>query len=706
MNRIESFAGEPRVVEIAAHTLVVGSGAAGLRCAERLAALGAGPVVLVTDRLGGGASNLSGSDKQTYYKMGVAGDVPDSPLAFARTLVAGGLCHGDQAYVEGALSTAAFFHLCEIGVPFPHDALGAYVGYKTDHDPAQRGTSAGPRTSHFMVQRLLERVRAGGVEIHNGRRLARLVKDAAGRVVGALAVEVADGGGEAGKGATALRIVAYHARRVVLAAGGPGNLMAPSVYPEGQSGAHGPALLAGAAVRNFAECQFGLASTAFRWNLSGTYQQVIPRYFSRDADGREHNFLPAWFSSPEAMAGAIFRKGYQWPLHIDHLDADGSSRVDLAVAAENAKGREVFLDFTRDPDGADGRPVDLALLDSEARDYLDRSGARQASPLARLEHMNPDAVRLYAQQGISLEKPLACAVCFQHQNGGLAVDSWWRTGLPGLYAIGESAGTHGVRPGGSALNAGQVGAMRAAEHIARTSEGGAAEPDAPARAAFENEIAALLDHWRLCRRASLAESEPKTDSAEDADAPAGGFGHNDSLEESRRWLQARVMDAAGFLRRPSALARALEEIPAAARRAARAGQRLEKPSDWLGALENEHLLLSARALLETAAYLRESRAGSRGGALWIDESADAAGPVESAGSASGDGFVSREAATPEGCLRFSAPRESAREEIVTVAYDAAADAMRASVERPRPLPDGGAWFESVWADYRAGRVFG
>lgn len=39
--------------------------------------------------------------------------------------------------------------------------------------------------------------------------------------------------------------------------------------------------------------------------------------------------------------------------------------------------------------------------------------------------------------------------------------------MAGLYAAGEAAGTFGVyRPGGSALNSTQVGALRAAEHIA------------------------------------------------------------------------------------------------------------------------------------------------------------------------------------------------------------------------------------------------
>ena len=54
------------------------------------------------------------------------------------------------------------------------------------------------------------------------------------------------------------------------------------------------------------------------------------------------------------------------------------------------------------------------------------------------------------------------------QQRRLAVDCWWQTDVEGLFAAGEAAATHGVyRPGGSALNAGQVGSMRVAGILQR-----------------------------------------------------------------------------------------------------------------------------------------------------------------------------------------------------------------------------------------------
>lgn len=57
-------------------------------------------------------------------------------------------------------------------------------------------------------------------------------------------------------------------------------------------------------------------------------------------------------------------------------------------------------------------------------------------------------------------------MCAQHHNGGFGVDSWYESNIKGLFVIGEACGSHGIyRPGGAALNAGQVGARRCAEAI-------------------------------------------------------------------------------------------------------------------------------------------------------------------------------------------------------------------------------------------------
>src|SRR5690554_440131 len=101
------------------HTLVVGSGAAGLNAAVQLRGSGIDDLAVLTEGLDKGTSINTGSDKQTYYKLSLCGDAPDSPRELAETLFNGGGMHGDLALVEASLSPRGFLHLVDLGVPFP-----------------------------------------------------------------------------------------------------------------------------------------------------------------------------------------------------------------------------------------------------------------------------------------------------------------------------------------------------------------------------------------------------------------------------------------------------------------------------------------------------------------------------------------------------------------------------------------------------------
>ena len=129
------------------NTLIIGSGTAALNAAVSLYRYGQKDIAIATDLWGGGTSNNAGSDKQTYYKLSLAGEFPDSPMEMAKDLFNGGCMHGDIALCEALNSAQAFHNLVNLGVAFPHDRYGAYVGYKTDHDPRGRATSAPRRES-------------------------------------------------------------------------------------------------------------------------------------------------------------------------------------------------------------------------------------------------------------------------------------------------------------------------------------------------------------------------------------------------------------------------------------------------------------------------------------------------------------------------------------------------------------------------------
>ena len=458
------------------NTAIVGSGAAGFNAADRLWQLGQHDIVLVTENRVGGTSRNTGSDKQTYYKLTLSGGDPDSVREMADTLFAGRCVDGDIALCEAALSTQCFLKLVELGVPFPRNRYGEYIGYKTDHDPRRRATSVGPYTSKQMTECLEAAVQAKGVPMLDKTQVIKILTDG-GTVCGLLCLNVTAQN-------DADRFVLICCKNVIWATGGPAGMYADSVYPFSQYGATGLALEAGARGKNLTEWQYGLASVAPRWNVSGTYMQVLPRVYSAAADGSdEREFLMDFFTDAHDMLSKLFLKGYQWPFDVRKV-ADGSSIIDILVYLETCKGRKVYLDYRTNPAGGE---FSYDALLPEAREYLERAGACFGTPIERLAHMNQPAIDFYRDKGVDLyTQPLEIALCAQHNNGGIGIDCWWQTDVKGLFAVGEAAASHGVyRPGGTALNAGQVGSTRAAQYIAARCQG-----NAPA--CFDTEAAAAL----------------------------------------------------------------------------------------------------------------------------------------------------------------------------------------------------------------------
>lgn len=115
----------------------------------------------------------------------------------------------------------------------------------------------------------------------------------------------------------------------------------------------------------------------------------------------------------------LFFKGYQWPFDVRKVE-NGSSIIDILVYLETQKGRKVYLDYRKNPNG---EAFSLAGIHSEARSYLEKAGACFGTPIERLKHMNQPAVDFYRDRGIDLAtQPLEIALCAQHNNGGLGID--------------------------------------------------------------------------------------------------------------------------------------------------------------------------------------------------------------------------------------------------------------------------------------------
>jgi succinate dehydrogenase / fumarate reductase, flavoprotein subunit len=593
-----------RVPSCTTSCLVVGSGAAGLRAAVELRRRGV-DVTILSQSAWGGTSACSGSDKQTLHAANTA-DQGDSYTAMAHAIRAGGAMDEDTAYVEAVGSSRAMASLQYLGLPLPQNRLGGTLRYQTDHDEVGRATSCGPRTSRLMVKVLAAEAMRLDIPFHNQTTAIAILtrgQGAARAVQGLLAIRA-----DAQSDDNPHGFVLYHCTTLVLAAGGPGELYRDSVYPNGCFGALGLALEAGIDLVNLTESQFGIGTRreGFPWNLSGTYVQAIPHIYSVDAGGCEHNFLAGYYRTTQELASNVFRKGYQWPFHATRMLDFGSSLVDLAIFREGAAGRRVFMDFNRNPLGVPGgQPFSLDRLDRDVATYLGHAGASQAQPIDRLRHMNPLAIELYRRYKVDIAAdPLEFAVNHQHMNGGIAVDVWGRSSLPGCYAIGEAAGTHGVtRPGGAALNAGQVFGTRAAEHIASL--------PATKLPTDTTSAAQVIDRIKTL----LQPDGPLTPRA------------------LRDTVQARMSDHAGILCTPEAVAQALAEARGLNADIAAKGIALGRTNDAARAIQRHHMALASEAVLTALDHYIRHGGGSRGARAICDPAGaslpeTAGGPLE------------------------------------------------------------------------------
>ncbi|WP_370228276.1 FAD-binding protein [Cognatishimia sp.] len=598
--------GDYRVPVLASDSLVVGSGAAGLRAAVELKRRGI-DVAILSQSAWGGTSACSGSDKQTLHTANTA-DSGDNYLDMARALRAGGAMDEDTAYIEAVGSPRAMASLQYLGLPLPQDQLGGTLRYQTDHDETGRATSCGPRTSRLMVQVLAKEALRLNVPFFNLTTAVKLITEGADdgqKITGVLAIRAKDQSPENPYG-----LVLFRCNKLVIAAGGPGELYRDSVFPNGCFGSLGLALEAGLELVNLTESQFGIGTRreGFPWNLSGTYVQVIPHIYSLDAEGREHHFLADYYRTTQEMASNVFRKGYQWPFHATRMLDFGSSLVDLAIFRESQKGRRVFLDFNRNILPVPGdEAFSLSRLDDDVHQYLKDANADQDLPIDRLKHMNPLAIELYRRYKVDIAKePLEFAVNNQHMNGGIAVDIWGRTNIAGIYAIGEAAGTHGVtRPGGSALNAGQVFGTRVAEQIGAI--GNTPIDAANSLAPFERATSELL--------ASL-----KTEGGLDA-------------KDVRKAVQARMSDFAGILCTAAEVKQALQDAQALVQQVDAQGIAISRASEAARAVQWRQMALASHAVLTALDAYIAAGGGSRGARAICDRDGtglphDAKGPLE------------------------------------------------------------------------------
>jgi succinate dehydrogenase/fumarate reductase flavoprotein subunit len=282
--------------------------------------------------------------------------------------------------------------------------------------------------------------------------------------------------------------------------------------------------------------------------------------------------------------------------------------------------------------------------------------------------MNPQALELYRRNGIDLtEEPLKIAVCAQHSNGGLDANIWWESNIKHLFPVGEVNGSHGVsRPGGSALNAGQVGGLRAAQYISNRYD--EFEVD---YSRFLREARPRVDRVMEKAKRWLEDDSPSTDKL--------------SPKEARRDLQERMSKAYGPIRK-------VEEVKTEAKEAEKFFRSIDqilvadKRSDLPAAFQTRHLALTHLFYALAIKNYVENGGGSRGSYMIVDEE--------------GDSVIK---ALPED-LRYRSEDEGLRARIQEQLKEPEGEVSTRWVDR-RDLPEEKFWFETVWKEFREGEVF-
>ena len=305
------------------------------------------------------------------------------------------------------------------------------------------------------------------------------------------------------------------------------------------------------------------------------------------------------------------------------------------------RGRKVYLDYRTNPFGAEPSYEDLQ---PEAYEYLKNAGACFGTPIDRLLHMNAPAYELYLGKGVDLKKEmLPIALCAQHNNGGISVDLWWQTSVPGLFACGECAGTHGIsRPGGSALNAGQVGALRAAQYICQKGR-------------------SLLDEAAFSVLAEAA--------VQDNTITATGNGAEEKLFNCRR----RMSDLGGAIREESNLRHALTAVKEDLSQCNAVG------GDALTVYRYRDALICQQVLLEAMLNYASTLGTTRGSALYQHPAGQCRQGLEAC-----FGFISE-------------PKVGAQQVQEGVLTE---NGCQFTWRPVRPLPKNDDFFETVWRGYR------
>ncbi|MDM7914909.1 MAG: L-aspartate oxidase [Candidatus Eisenbacteria bacterium] len=428
--------------------LVLGSGIAGLLFA--LTAAKHGTVTILTKK--------ARADSNTAWAQGgiasVQGRDDSIDLHLRDTLTVGsGLSRPDIVRLIVEQGPRAVAELERLGVRFSREGDRLALGREGGHS-RRRVVHAGDSTGRTIEEALLASVAASPnirvLENHCAVDLIRRARLGPGAGEGVAGAYVLDG--------ATRRIVPFAARVVFLATGGCGKVYRFTSNPDIATGD-------GIAMAFRAGCRVA--------NLE--FMQFHPTCLYHPS---AKNFL---ISEAVRGEGATLTTVSGERLEIDHPMQDLAPRDIVARAIDREMKR---------------RGDHYVLL------HMEGIGAD------RVRSRFPAIYETCLRFGLDVTKqPIPVVPAAHYMCGGVVVDSWGRTDLPGLYAGGETActGLHGAnRLASNSLLEATVFALRAAEDAAARLQEIAAAPALPAwevgAASLPKETVLIDAHWDLVRR--------------------------------------------------------------------------------------------------------------------------------------------------------------------------------------------------------------
>ena len=395
--------------------LVIGTGAAGCRAAIEASEYGASVILVCKGVFGkSGTTNLAG----VVYDAAVGhADPADSPATQFEDTVVYGRFLGNQDLVRvftfEAIKTV--YDLDRYGMEWWKTEDGRFRQLTSPGLRRPRGLyndeETGKKLQQALVREVLRPTRRN-IEIVEDLFISDLVT-VDGRVTGAVGIDIKSGD-----------LVVLEARHVILATGGLGMMYGITDMEAGSTGE-------------------GI-SMAFRAGAD-----LI--------DMEMHQFFPTAFVYPESLRGIAVHSSALWVLGLKLYNAQGERFMEQYFPEEKENvprdilSRRIFLEI------AEGRGTEHGGVWLDTRDIPNFDAIRKERP----------RTYLWKERFLKTER-FEVAPTYHYTLGGIRIDVWGRTTVPGLYAAGECAsGVHGAnRIAGNALPDCMAFGMVAGRHAA------------------------------------------------------------------------------------------------------------------------------------------------------------------------------------------------------------------------------------------------